>query len=68
MSGRVGLVLAFGAMAVSDLLGHWLEVPSMGFYDRTTMLTVYFALGLTALVGAGPCAVELTWRRSPWRR
>ena len=53
LSGRVGLVLAFGAMAVSDLLGHWLEVPSMGFYDRTTMLTVYLALGLTALVGVG---------------
>ncbi len=53
LSGRVGLVLALGAMAISDLLGHWLEVPSMGFYNRTTMLTVYLALGLTALVGAG---------------
>lgn len=53
LSGRVGLVLAIGAMAASDFLGHWLQVPSMGFYDRTTMLTVYLALGLTALVGAG---------------
>jgi hypothetical protein len=53
ISGRIGLVLAFGAMAASDLLGHWFEVPSMGFYNRSTMLTVYLALGLTAVVGAG---------------
>lgn len=51
LSGGVGLVLAFGAMAASDLIGHWFDVPGMGFYDRTTMLTVYLALGLTASVG-----------------
>jgi hypothetical protein len=51
LSGRVGLVLAFGAMAASDCLGHWLEIPSMGFYSRSTMLTVYLALGLTAGIG-----------------
>jgi hypothetical protein len=51
LSGRVGLVLALGAMAFSDFLGHWLEVPGMGFYNRATMLTVYAALGLTAVVG-----------------
>ncbi len=51
LSGRVGLILAFGAMAASDCLGHWLEIPAMGFYNRSTMLTVYLALGLTALVG-----------------
>lgn len=53
LSGRVGLILAFGAMAISDLLGHWFQVSGMGFYDRTTMLTVYAALGVTALIGAG---------------
>ncbi len=52
LSGPVGLVLAFGAMAVSDFLGYWLGIAGMGFYDRATMLTVYLALGLTALVGA----------------
>jgi hypothetical protein len=51
LSGRVGLVLAFGAMAASDLLGHWFEIPRMGFYNRSTMLTVYLALGLTAAMG-----------------
>lgn len=51
LSGRVGLILAFGAMAVSDLLGHWFDIPGMGLYDRTTMLTVYLSLGLTAGIG-----------------
>lgn len=51
LSGGVGLVLAFGAMAASDVIGHWFDVPGMGFYDRSTMLTVYLALGLTAGVG-----------------
>ncbi|MCA9132688.1 MAG: hypothetical protein KDA45_06025 [Planctomycetales bacterium] len=51
LSGRVGLILAFGAMAFSDMLGHWLQIPGMGFYNQTTMLTVYLALGLTAMIG-----------------
>ncbi len=51
LSGGVGLILAFGAMAASDVIGHWFEIPSMGFYSRSTMLTVYLALGLTAGVG-----------------
>ncbi len=53
ISGRSGMILAFGAMAFSDLLGAWFEVPGMGFYNRTTMLTVYVALALIALVGIG---------------
>ncbi len=52
LSSRVGLILAFGAMAGSDLLGHWFEVPGMGFYSRTTMLTVYLSLGMIAAVGS----------------
>lgn len=51
LSGPVGWVLAFGAMAISDVLGHVWEVPGMGFYNRGTMLTVYAAVGLTALLG-----------------
>lgn len=51
LSGGVGLILALGAMAISDVIGHWFNVPSMGFYTRSTMLTVYLSLGLTAGVG-----------------
>lgn len=51
LSGRVGLVLAFSAMAFSDLLGHWFAVPTMGFYSRGMMVTVYLAIGLTAVIG-----------------
>lgn len=52
VSGRVGLILAFGAMAFSDILGHWFQIPTMGFYNRGTMLTVYLAIALTACMGA----------------
>jgi hypothetical protein len=38
-------------MAFSDFIGHWLNVPGMGFYSRATMLTVYLAIALTAVVG-----------------
>lgn len=52
LSGRVGLVLAFGAMAFSDFFGQWFQMPGMGFYNRGTMLTVYLAIGLTAYIGS----------------
>jgi hypothetical protein len=51
LSGRVGLILAFGAMAFSDILGHVFGVPGMGFYNQATMLTVYLAIAATAMVG-----------------
>lgn len=50
-SARIGFLMALAAMAVSDLFGHWLQVPSMGFYEPWLMLTVYFAMGLSAFVG-----------------
>ena len=46
-----GAVLTFGAMAISDSIGHFLELPSMGFYDRVTMLAVYFSMVLVAAIG-----------------
>ncbi len=53
LSVGVGIALTLGAMVLSDLLGHFLGIPSMGFYNLATTLTVYFALGLTALIGRG---------------
>ncbi len=46
-----GAVLTFGAMAISDTIGQLLELPSMGFYDRLTMLAVYFSMVLVAVIG-----------------
>ncbi|MCA9193244.1 MAG: hypothetical protein KDB03_15845 [Planctomycetales bacterium] len=51
LSGIVGIVLAFGAMAASDILGHIMGVPGMGFYDANTMLCVYFSMALAAVLG-----------------
>ncbi len=51
LSGGVGIVLAIGAMAISDFVGHQLGLGGIQFYSTGTMLTVYCALALTGLVG-----------------
>ncbi len=51
LSGGAGIILALGAMAISDFIGHSLGIAGMHFYSSATMLTVYFAIALTALVG-----------------
>lgn len=50
-SARIGFLMSIAAMGISDMLGHWLEVPSMGFYNPLLMLTVYGAIGCAAGVG-----------------
>lgn len=51
LSSASGLVLAIGAMAISDFVGQRLGIPGITFYSTTTMITVYVALALTAIVG-----------------
>ena len=46
-----GAALTFGAMAFSDVLGHYFELPSMGFYDRNTMLAVYGSMIAATAIG-----------------
>ena len=46
-----GAALTFGAMAISDVLGHYFNLPSMGFYDRNTMLAVYGSMMAAAGIG-----------------
>jgi len=47
----MGILMALAAMGVSDLFAHWAGVHSMGAYDPTLMLFVYFAIACSALVG-----------------
>ncbi len=51
LSMTQGALIAVGAMAVTDTLGHWLDLQHMGFYDRTTMLAVYASMALPSLLG-----------------
>lgn len=51
LSGGAGIILALGAMAISDFLGHTLGIAGMHFYSTSTMLTVYVAIAFTALLG-----------------
>ncbi len=50
-SARIGFLMVLAAMAVSDVAGHVLGIPSMGFYEPWLMLTVYGATGLAVLPG-----------------
>ena len=50
-SARMGVLFAVAAMALSDVLGHWLGIESMGFYSGWLMLTVYAAMACSAGVG-----------------
>lgn len=51
LSGGTGIILALGAMAISDFVGHKMGIAGMHFYSSATMLTVYFAIALTACLG-----------------
>ena len=51
LSATEGALMALGAMALTDTLGHWLDVESMGYYHRPTMMAVYFATALPSLLG-----------------
>lgn len=46
-----GMLLGLGAMAVTDTLGHLLDIESMGYYHRPTMLAVYACFALPSLLG-----------------
>lgn len=50
-SARLGCLFALAAMGLSDLLGHWFSVPSMGFYAPWLMITVYSAVAFSAVFG-----------------
>lgn len=52
-SARIGFLMALAAMALSDMLGQWMGVPSMGVYNPALMITVYVAIGLSAVIGRG---------------
>lgn len=47
----LGILISIAAMSVSDMVGHWMGVPSMGAYSVWLMATVYAATGLSAFAG-----------------
>lgn len=51
LSVTQGMLLGLGAMALSDVIGHALDIDGMGFYYRPTMLAVYAGLALPGLLG-----------------
>ena len=50
-SARMGFLMAVSAMALSDVIGQWGNIASMGTYATALMFTVYVPMGLAAVVG-----------------
>lgn len=50
-SARIGVLACVAAMAISDVLGHFLAIPSMGIYAPWLMATVYGSMAASALIG-----------------
>jgi hypothetical protein len=46
-----GMLLGLGAMALSDTLGHFLDIENISFYHRPTMMAVYAGFALPSLLG-----------------
>lgn len=61
LSATEGALIALGALALTDTLGHWLDIGSMGYYHRPTMFAVYFATALPSLLGWLMRRYEVKW-------
>ena len=54
LAGRRAYLVPLAALLMSDVLGHVLRVPGMGFYQPVTMLAVYLGVLAAVPLGQGP--------------
>lgn len=64
MKSPKGLLVPLGALLLSDIIGHVMRVPGMGFYSPTMMLFVYG--GFAAVVGIGRLTRSTIAANHPW--
>lgn len=62
----LGLVFPLIALLTSDILGHLLGVPGMGFYGIVGMGTVYGSFFLVALIGRATVTQTARARNRAW--
>ena len=65
-SARMGVLISLAAMALSDVLGHFLQIGSMGFYSTALMLTVYLSMGFSGLIGKLIQRLNAAWHLPLW--
>ena len=53
LRGRTAWLLPIGAMLASDVIGHVLRLPGMGFYNPAVFCMVYAGIAASALIGRG---------------
>lgn len=51
LSAWQGMLIGFGAVALSDIIGNWLNMPGLGMYTKETMLVVYLSSALPGIIG-----------------
>ena len=61
MTGPARWLVPVVVLFAADCLGHWLNVPGMGFYHPAAMLLNYLAFSALASIGAG---CSLWWNRT----
>ena len=70
--GRRAYLIPAAALLISDLVGHFLAIPGMGFYSPVVMLTTYLGITLTVPLGRWSRARSLSGGRSNrqtnWKR
>lgn len=64
MRSTKGLLVPLGALLISDIIGHVMRVPGMGFYSPMMMLFVYG--GFAAVVGIGRLSRSSIAANHPW--
>ncbi|MEZ6090815.1 MAG: DUF6580 family putative transport protein [Pirellulaceae bacterium] len=62
LRGRIAWFVPIFAMFASDVIGHFLRLPSMGFYNPISMATVYAGFAMTTFIGR-----QLSTRRTGLR-
>jgi len=62
LSGRKAFLIPLGALFLSDLAGHLLRVPGMGFYSLVTMACVYCGVLLSVPLGRWLRAGDRRWK------
>ena len=65
LSGKRAYLVPLAALLLSDIAGHMLKIPGMGFYQPLTMAAVYLGAVAAVPVGRWLSSRKQLWFRAP---
>lgn len=65
LSGKRAYLVPLAALLLSDIAGHMLKIPGMGFYQPLTMASVYLGAVAAVPVGRWLSSRKQLWFRAP---